>query len=225
MSVKVSSLPRRYRNAHIGGPDSGQLTPPDVRTFATAPFGDQQRARLTAWLREAGWPRGQMDIVELEGFLVALIAWPVAIAAGAWLPLIWGIRGWKVPNKISTRPQFEEFIALIIGFLQELDRDLTDQPSRFKSSVLRSPSGPGQAERLHRWGRGFMTAVTLGSQGLKGRSESAVASVRLIAGKTSASAISSPRAAEEIVSAVMALVEQRASRGPLGPLEVVAKTA
>jgi yecA family protein len=166
-----------------------------------------------------------MDLVELEGYLVALLAWPVGISSGAWLPLIWGIRGWKVPNKIAMRPKFEEFNALIIGFLQELDRELSDQRSRFKSSVLRSPKEPGRGERLHGWGRGFMKAVTLGSQGLQGRSVSAVASVRLIAGKTSASAVSSSHTGEEIVSAVMALMEQRASRGPLGALEAAAVPA
>ena len=218
-SANVSSLAKRYRNANIGITDTGQLMPPDLRTVGAVPFGDPQRARLTGWLHEAAWPRGHMELAELEGYLVALLAWPVGISPGAWLPVIWGVRGWKVPNKIATRARFEEFNTLIIGFLRELDRELSDRRSGFESSVLRNANEPGRAERLHGWGRGFMKALTLGAQGFKGRSDGAVASVRLIAGRTSASAISSSHAGEEIVSAVMSLMEQRATRGPLGALE------
>ena len=32
----------------------------------------------------------------------------------------------------------DEFVALIIGFMQDLDRRLSRQPSRFESSVLRA---------------------------------------------------------------------------------------
>jgi yecA family protein len=111
--------------------------PPNPLTFGAAPFGDPQRIRLTAWLREAGWPRGHMEIAELEGYLVALIAWPVGISSGAWLPRTWGHAGWKVPTKIAARSQYEEFVAMIVGFMQHLDRELSCQPARFESSVLR----------------------------------------------------------------------------------------
>ena len=214
----MSSLSRRYRSAR---PDPGELMPPDLLTFGAAPFGDPQQARLTAWLREAGWPRGQMENAELEGYLVALIAWPVGISSGAWLPRIWGERGWKVPTKIAARVPYDEFVALIIGFLQDLDRRLSCQPSRFESSMLRGLQGPQLREGLHCWGRGFMTALTLGSQGLKSRSASAGAAVRTIASGTSASASFRSHAVEEVVSAVLALMEQRPTRGPLGPLEAV----
>jgi yecA family protein len=196
--------------------------PPDLRTFGAAAFGDQQRARLIAWLREAGWPREHMEIATLEGYLVALIAWPVGISSGAWLPPIWGERGWKVPTKIAARSQYEEFVALIVGFMQDLDRRLSLRHSRFDASVLRGLQDGARIEALHGWGKGFMTALTLGSQGLKGRSASAGAAVRVIAGSTSASAPFGPHAVEEVASAVMALMEQRPSRGPLGPLEIVA---
>jgi yecA family protein len=163
-----------------------------------------------------------MPIAELEGYLVALLAWPVAISPGAWLPRIWGERGWKVPAKIAQRLQYDEFIALIIGFLQDLDRRLSSQPSRFESSVLRGLQGPPQREGLHCWGRGFMTALTLGSQGLKCRSDSAGAAVRAIAGNTCATASFGSPAIEEVVNSVLELMKQRATRGPLGPLDVPA---
>ncbi len=192
--------------------------PPDPRTFGDAPFGDVQRARLAAWLREGGWPRGHMSMAELEGYLLALIVWPVGISAGAWLPPVWGGRGWRVPTKLAARPQYDEFVGLIVGFMRELDARLR-QPSRLESSVLRNPTDLLPRETLHRWSRGFMTALTLGSQGLKWRSVSAGDAVRRIAANTSAAAAVGPRAVEEVVTAVIALMELRTSRGPLGPLE------
>ena len=211
----MSSLSKRHRS---GRPDPGEFMPPNLLTFGAAPFGNPQRTRLTAWLREAGWPRGHMEIAELEGYLVAMIAWPVDISSGAWLPRTWGETGWKVPTKIAARSQYEEFVALIVGFMQHLDRQLSQQPSRFGSSVLCGLREREHTETLHTWGRGFVTALTLGSQGLKGRSAGAGAAVHTIAGVTASSAPFRPRTVEDIVSAVLSLIEQRPSRGPLGPL-------
>lgn len=191
--------------------------PPDLRTIGVVPFGAAQRARLDAWLSEAGWPREHMDIAQLEGYLVALIAWPVGISSGAWLPPIWGERGWKVPTKITSQSQYDEFVSLIVGFMRDLDLQLSTQP-RLDKSVLRGLRGQGQSLGLHRWGCGFMTALTLGAQGLKWRSDGAGAAVRTIASATSSSASFSPEAVEKVVGAVLALVAMRTSRGPLGTL-------
>ena len=215
----MSSLARRYRNAGAGLPDPGELMPPDLRTMVPPPFGDQQRNRLGAWLREGGWPRGNMEIAELEGYLVALIAWPVDIPAGAWLPPVWAGRGWRVPDKIAASAKFQEFVGLLAGFMGELDRGLARQESRFESSVLRSVDDRARVVTLRAWGKGFMLALTMGSQGLKWRSESAVAAVRVIAANTSESAASGARAVENVASAVRVLMKLRGSRGPLGPLE------
>jgi yecA family protein len=210
----VGSWAKRYRSVRF---DLGDLLPPDLRTFGSVPFGPAQRARLIAWLSEAGWSRKRMDIAELEGYLVALIAWPVAISSGAWLPSIWGERGWKVSTKIASQSQYDEFVALIVGFMRDLDQQLS-QPSRFESSVLRGLRGSRQAAALHRWGQGFTAALTLGSQGLKGRSDSAIAAVRTIASVSASSATFRLEAIEDLTSAVLVLMEQRISRGPLGAI-------
>jgi len=215
----MSSLARRYRSGGAGRPEPGELMPPDLRAIAQAPFDDRQRERLAAWLREAGWPRGRMGIVELEGYLAALLAWPVGVPTGAWLPSVWGGGGWRVPTKIAARSQFEEFVALIVGFLREIDQSLATPQSRFESSVLRGLGDRSRSAALQAWGKGFMTGLSLGSQGLKSRSESAGAAVRAIATHTAASAAASPQAMEKVVSAILALVAQRGSRGPLGALD------
>lgn len=192
--------------------------PPDLRSFDAVPFDAPQRERLDTWLSEAGWPRGHMSFAELEGYLVALIAWPVGISSGAWLPPIWGEHGWKIPTKMAAQSDFGEFVDLIAGLMQHLDRELSNRESRFESSVLHDPRGTQQTEQIHCWGRGFMTAVSLGSQGLKWRSDSAGAAVRTIANGTRSPAPVDAPAVAEVVSAVFALMEQRVSRGPLGPL-------
>jgi len=211
----MSSLAKRYRSVRF---DLGELMPPDLRTFGAVPFGPAQRARLNAWLSEAGWSRKRMEIAELEGYLVALIGWPVAISSGAWLPPIWGERGWKVSTKIASQSQYDEFVALIVGFMRDLDQQLSRQPSRFESSVLHGLRGSRQAAGLHRWGQGFLAALTLGSQGLKGRGDSAIAAVRTIASATASSTPFRLEAIDEITSAVLVLMGQRISRGPLGAI-------
>jgi len=192
--------------------------PPNVSAIGKVPFGEVQRARLAAWLREAGWPRGHMDIVELEGFLVALIVWPVAISTGAWLPPIWGGRGWRVPKKIAGRLQYDDFVSLIVAYMRDLDLRLS-QPSGFELSALHGMKDGDRSDALHRWGRGFIRALTLGSQGLQCRNVLAGDAVRVIAARTSASAPFGPDVDEEIASAVGALTAQRATRGPLGPVD------
>jgi yecA family protein len=198
--------------------------PPNLLTIGAAPFEAAQRARLIALLREAAWPRGHMEMAELEGYLVALIAWPVDISAGAWLPPIWGGRGWRVPVKIAARSKYEEFVALIASFMRHLDGQFSSQPSQIESSVLAGLRERGHVETLHAWGRGFMTALTLGSQGLKWRSPSAGAAVRTIARSTSSDAPFRSRTVEDIMKAVLSLMAQRHSRGPLGPLDPSARS-
>jgi yecA family protein len=196
--------------------------PPDMRTAGLAPFGHEQRDRLAAWLREVAWPRDHMSIVELEGYLSALISWPIAVPTGAWLPPIWGGRGWRVPAKIAARSQFDEFVTLVVGFARELDRTLAVPSSRFESSVLRGLNDGARVAGLQSWGKGFLKGLTLGAQGLDGRSESADAAARTIATSTSAAVPLGPRAIDQVVSAVSTLMAQRVSRGPLGPLEASA---
>ena len=211
----MSSLSRRYRSAR---PETAGFMPPDLASMGAVPFGAPQRARLSSWLREAAWPREHMEFAELEGYLVALVVWPVDIPAGAWLPAIWGGRGWKVPSTLAERTRYEEFVALIVGFMQNLDHELGRQPALFESSVLRAALGRESAKALQGWGRGFITALTLGSQGLKWRGDSARAAVRAIASSASSPASCHESAVEKVMSAVLSLTQQRASRGPLGPL-------
>jgi yecA family protein len=200
--------------------DQSVLQPPKMNTSGALTFTSKDREALSAWLTQDGWPPGAMDIVMLEGYLVALLAWPVRIEPGAWLPPIWGHTGWKVAAKIGSQGAYRRFVELVIGFLEDLDRGLCDSPPHF------IPALPTLHPSLHRqtapeayWAQGFLKALLLGTEGLGGRSDSARSAVTRIARYASAAPTSARVAvAEEITSAVMTLAAERTSRGPLGIL-------
>lgn len=214
----MSSLSKRYRSrGALRLPDAGELMPPNLSTFDAVPFGATQRTHLRAWLSQGAWPREHMELEELEGYLVALITWPVVISSGAWLPRIWGERGWKVPTRLAARAKYEEFVALIAGFLQDLDRQLSYLPPKF-ATALSALREPGRADALHLWGRGFMTALAFDSQGLEWRTPGAQAAVQIIASRTSSPVVLRAQAIEDVENAVLTLLAERTSRGPLGRL-------
>jgi yecA family protein len=184
-------------------------------------FTLEDRELLSAWLGEDGWPRGTMDIAMLEGYLVALLTWPMRVHSGAWLPLIWGQTGWKVPAKIGSQSDYDKFIELLIGFLEDLDRGLCASPPYFVPALPvrtprpQHPSMPGVCS----WAQGFLKALQLSAQGLGDRSGSARSAViRIARWASSAPTPSATGVAAELTSAVLTLAGERSSRGPLGAL-------
>jgi hypothetical protein len=132
-------------------PDALALQPPNLSALGGPNFTLQDREVLSTWLAQDGWPRGTIDIVMLEGYLVALLAWPVRVHPGAWLPPIWGETGWKVPAKISSQGDYDRFIALVLGFLADLDRGLSARPPHFVPVLrvrLSAPATPTDARCL-----------------------------------------------------------------------------
>ncbi len=205
-------------------PASATLMPPDLQSMGSIPFGAENFAELDAWLAEEGWPAEHMDAAMLEGYLVALLVWPIELSAGAWLPPIWGIRGWKVAAKIDTPDAYNRYLQLVIGFLQDLERRLTASP-RLRPFVLEH-DGPIVSARYFAgsaWATGFMIALHENSAGLSSRSASARSAVEGIARfasirSTKSSAMAS--VSTELNAWVTMLMEERPSRGALGPLPV-----
>jgi yecA family protein len=200
--------------------DPPALQPPKMNTLGTLSFTPEDREALGAWLAEEGWPRGGMDIVMLEGYLVALLTWPVRIYPGVWLPPIWGQTGWKVAAKIDSQYAYAKFVELVVGFLEDIDRGLCGVPPHF------IPGLPALNPRLRRqsapeacWAQGFLKALQLSAEGLEGRSDSARSAVTRIARYASSTpTLTRVAIAEDITSAVMTLTAERMSRGPLGTL-------
>ncbi len=199
------------------------LLPPNLRTLEVRPFTpEKDRQTLHAWLSEDGWPRGSMDMGMLEGYLVALLVWPVSVSPGAWLPSIWGEKaGWRVPAKIAAPEAFDKFIGLVVGLLRDLDRGL-DVPQFVPTlspdePVRRGPRAPGVS-----WAQGFLCALQHSAQGLQCRSPAARSAVAGIAGYASLvvpSAGARSVAVTNLTAAVLTLAAERSSHGPLGALE------
>jgi yecA family protein len=157
----------------------------------------------------------------LEGYLIALLTWPMRVHPGAWLPPIWGQTGWRVPAKISSQAGYNQFINLVVGFLEDLDRELCASPPRFvpvlpvRTARPQSRSMPG----VCCWAQGFLKALQLSAQGLGDRSDSARSAViRIARWASSVPTPSEPAVSEEFTSAVLTLAGERSSRGPLGAL-------
>src|SRR5271168_5036817 len=195
------------------------LLPPNLETVGPVPFTAQDFAKLDAWLAEEGWPDGRMDVATLEGYLVALLSWPIELGAGAWLPPIWGIRGWKVAAKIANPGTYNRFIALIVGLFQELEHRLSSSPPA-RTFVLgcNSPYLSGRYFAGAAWATGFLTALHENSTGLGGRSSAVRSAVEGIAHyapirSTQASAL--PTVATRLSSAVMKIMTERPLPGPI----------
>jgi yecA family protein len=200
------------------------VRPPDLRTLGSLPFTQKEREALRVWLSEDGWPRDSMDIETLEGYLVALLVWPVGLHSGAWLPTIWGERGWKVPAKLALGDALNRFVALLGGFLQALDHGLISHSIQC-DLVMRAPETKRRWQQPPAclWAAGFMTALAQHSQGLTYRSSATKAAAETIARCAFTSSPSATGA--ELVRAVLNLADERTSRGPLGPLETVERPA
>ena len=194
--------------------------PPDVGALGVVEFTLRDRATLSDWLAEDGWPRWRMDIAMLEGYLVGLLVWPVAIASGAWLPPIWGVAGWKVPPKIKSPGAYRKFEDLVVGYLHYLEFQISTPDPGFIPTL--SPSSTNWHPRAApgiSWAQGFVKALQQGLQGLRGRSDGATSAVTRIAHYASApmTVATTHHAIEaELAAAVAVLAAERISRGPLG---------
>lgn len=200
------------------------LLPPNLQDMGSIPFTAKSFAELDVWLAEEGWPPEHMDAAMLEGYLVALLVWPIELSAGAWLPPIWGIHGWKVAAKIATAEAYNRFLSLVIGFLQELERRLMASP-RLRPFVLEHPAPILSARYFagSAWATGFMIALHENSAGFGSRTASARSAVEGIARfaslrSTKASAMASVSA--DLNAGVAILMDERQSRGAPGPLQV-----
>jgi yecA family protein len=199
------------------GQAAPQLLPPDLKSLGSLAFTAHDFTALDAWLAEDGWPAEHMDAAMLEGYLVALLVWPIQLSPGAWLPAIWGIRGWKVAAKIATPEHYDRFVALVIGLLQELERRLTATPRALtfllgsECALLSTRYFAGAA-----WSTGFMSALQFSATGLGSRSalsRAALENIVAIASLRSKEPGAMGRVAAELRASVSTLMDERPARG------------
>jgi yecA family protein len=203
-------------------------SPPDIRSLGVLEFTFEDRATLNDWLAEGGWPRWHMDAATLEGYLVALLVWPVDVAPGVWMPPIWGISGWKIPAKISSQTSYSKFEGLIVGFLHYLDRQITTPDPGFVPTLpLKNADCSPRGVVGVCWAQGFLKALQQGLQGPQWRSDAALSAIDRIAHYALAPTTNSrtdQAIAAELAAAVSLLAAERTSRGPLGALAIPNRT-
>jgi yecA family protein len=196
------------------------VLPPNLRTIGALSFTPKEHAALEQWLGEGGWPPGALDIHALEGYLVALLVWPVELPSGAWLPPIWGERGWKVPAKLAGPLKLDKFVAMVSAFLQALDDRLYSFPTPYVPAIAAPvPKRRGERPDSCSWAIGFLGALQqhTHAQGLKYRSEAVKAAAMAIARCASMPPTSGTSA--ELGRAVYIFAAERTSRGPLESLD------
>jgi yecA family protein len=196
------------------------VLPPNLRSLGVLSFTQKEHLALQEWLGEGGWPPGALDIHALEGYLVALLVWPVELPPGAWLPPIWGESGWKVPAKLVGPLLLDKFVTLVSAFLQQLDNGLYANPAPYVPAIA-APVRKRIGERPDScsWAIGFVETLQhhTHAQGLKYRSEAVKAAVTVIA--RCASMPPGATTSADLARAVYALAAERTSRGPLEPLD------
>lgn len=196
------------------------VRPPDLRALGPLSFTQKERTTLQEWLGEGGWPPGTMDIHALEGYLVALLVWPVELPPGAWLPPIWGERGWKVPRKLEGPLLLDKFVALVWAYLQELDNGLYLNPEPYAPAIAAPiAKRPGERPDSCSWALGFVAALQqhAHAQGLKYRSDAVKSATTIVA--HCASMPPSSTTSADLARAVYMFAAERTSRGPLEPMD------
>ena len=198
------------------------LLPPKLSELGHQPFTSVERESLAHLLREPAWPRDTLNIYALEGYLTALLVWPVPLQPGAWLPPIWNEEGWRVRPPIDAEPRFGEFLELVLGYLRSIDRGLLQTPPVFESGLHLpfSHEGLDVMERAQFWAQGFGRGLRQGVQSRVAPTPGARAAVNTIAAcaenRSHPSRDSARQAGVVLTEAVLALASTRTSRGPLG---------
>ena len=210
MRSKARYTPRYDRSAP-------QLLPPDLKSLGSIAFTSEDFTALDAWLAEDGWPVDHMDAAMLEGYLVALLAWQIQLSPGAWLPAIWGIRGWKVAAKIAATEHYDRFVALVIGLSQELERRLTATP-RAPTFVLANDRALISTRYFAgaAWSTGFVSALHFNATGFGSRSalsHAALENILTISSQRSNEPGAMNRVAAELLASVSTLMDEGPARG------------
>jgi yecA family protein len=209
---------QKYRQSGRYGLVEPPLLPPNLATLGILPFSAHHFAQLDAWLAEDGWPDERMDIAMLEGYLAALVVWPVKLSPGAWLPRVWGISGWKVAAKIASQDKYSQFVELVMGMLQDLERRLNTCPAR-RTAVLGegTPYLSGKYFAGAAWATGFMIALHENSTGLGMRSagvRTAVTDIAQYASSRSSGPADFPPVATALTGALMVILAE-SLQGPV----------
>jgi yecA family protein len=94
---------------------------------------------------------GITDVVELEGFLTALVIGPNTLSPTLWLPKVWGGR----TPKFKDIAEMNRFVALVVGPYNDIALTFDQAPQTFRPTFyenkLEGARGGGEKRMHRRW--------------------------------------------------------------------------
>jgi uncharacterized protein len=123
--------------------------------FPALVLNEEQFDALAAWLEQR--PAGIKDILELEGFLTAVVIGPNRIDPAVWLPVVWG--GY-VPDS-NELLEFGHFGMLVLGLHNELKLRLNRSSNEFEPTFYEIYLDDEPIPVVDGWCSGFLHGVHL----------------------------------------------------------------
>lgn len=124
-------------------------------------FSEEDFETLSRWLMRRA--TGIFDIVELEGFLTAIIIGPSTLSPTKWLPKVWG---GKAP-KFKDLEEMNRFIALVMRFYNSLALLFETAVDQFEPTFYQRKVEGKTVIIVDEWCEGFMKGMRLDAAGWK----------------------------------------------------------
>ena len=124
-------------------------------------FSDADFDALDTWLRSRR--TGITDIVELEGFLTAIVIGPNTMLPSLWLPKVWG---GKKP-KFKDLAELNRFLAFVMAFYNDIVACFDADPDAFQPTFYERKVGRRTIMIVDEWCFGFFKGTRVDSAGWK----------------------------------------------------------
>lgn len=124
-----------------------------------AEFSDEDFESLSDWLSRRS--KGITDIVELEGFLTAIVIGPNTLSPLAWLPKVWG---GKHPD-FKNIEEMNRFIDLVMRFYNSIVMAFELSPREFEPTFYERKVDGELVLIVDEWCWGFMKGVRVDTTG------------------------------------------------------------
>ena len=106
---------------------------------------------------------GITDIIELEGFLTAIVIGPNTINPTLWLPKVWGGRKPKFVNI----DELNRFVALVMALYNDLVLTFDQAPETFRPTFYETKVDRRRIIIVDEWCWGFLKGMRLDPKGWK----------------------------------------------------------
>jgi len=126
-----------------------------------AQFSDEDFDTLSDWLSRRG--KGITDIVELEGFLTAIVIAPNTLSPLTWLPKVWG---GKHPD-FKDLAEMNRFVGLVMRFYNSIVLIFETSPGEFEPTFYEREIDGKTLFIVDEWCWGFMKGLKLDTAGWK----------------------------------------------------------